>query len=72
MYLGMTPHPQADGWGSHHDYPTVDAYAHSLFDMFRRADSMQFAHIYCQRVEIVGLGRALMDRLVRAAEASKK
>ena len=46
----------------------LDEYARSLFDFFRQCDSEKIYIIYCQRVEEIGLGRAIMDRLRRAAE----
>ena len=46
---------------------SVEAYAHELFDFFRRCDAAGIQTIYCQAVEPTGLGRALMDRLRRAA-----
>ncbi len=47
----------------------VGGYAHAVFDFFRRADAIGVARIDAQRVSDDGLGRALMDRLRRAAEA---
>ena len=48
----------------------VQAYAYALFDFFRQSDRVGASVIYAQRVEDVGLGVAVMDRLRRAAEAS--
>ncbi len=48
----------------------VEDYARSLFDFFRQCDSVGIANIYCQRVDEIGLGRAIMDRVRRAAETS--
>ncbi len=48
----------------------VDEYARSLFDFFRQCDAANIETIGCQRVEAIGLGRAVMDRLRRAAESS--
>ncbi|MEZ5429200.1 MAG: L-threonylcarbamoyladenylate synthase [Pyrinomonadaceae bacterium] len=47
---------------------SVEEYAHSVFDFFRRCDRENIADIYCQTVDETGIGRALMDRLKRAAE----
>lgn len=47
---------------------SVEDYAHSLFDFFRRCDRKGIKTIYCQTVEEKGLGLALMDRLKRAVE----
>lgn len=41
-------------------------YAHALYAFFRRCDDEHIAVIYCQAVEPRGIGRALMDRLIRA------
>lgn len=46
-----------------------NAYAHRLFAFFRECDSDKIDVIYCQEVEETGIGRALMDRLRRSAEA---
>lgn len=47
---------------------SVEDYAHSVFDFFRRCDRQNIKTIYCEKVAETGLGRALMDRLRRAAE----
>ncbi len=47
---------------------TVDEYAHSIFEFFRRCDREKIEIIYCQTIEERGIGLALMDRLRRAAE----
>ncbi len=48
----------------------IEEYARTLFDFFRQCDAANIETIGCQRVEEVGLGRAIMDRLRRAAESS--
>ncbi|HMO52519.1 MAG TPA: L-threonylcarbamoyladenylate synthase [Kiritimatiellia bacterium] len=45
----------------------VQAYARSLFRFFRACEQAGIPEIYCQRVPCAGLGRALMDRLQKAA-----
>ena len=47
---------------------SVEDYAHSVFDFFRQCDRLKIQTIYCETVEETGIGRALMDRLKRAAE----
>jgi L-threonylcarbamoyladenylate synthase len=47
---------------------TVEEYARRLFDSFRAAEARGLMVVYCQRVPRTGLGRAVMDRLHRAAE----
>lgn len=48
---------------------SVEDYAHSVFDFFRRCDREGIKTIYCETVEEKGIGLALMDRLKRAADA---
>ena len=47
---------------------SAEDYAHSFFDFFRQCDRENIKIIYCQTVEEKGIGRALMDRLRRAAK----
>lgn len=49
---------------------SVEEYAHELFDFFRMCDASGIETIYCQSVSESRLGRALMDRLRRASEAT--
>jgi len=46
-------------------------YAQSLFRFFRACEKLGVRHIYCQRVPETHMGRALMDRLRRAAGAEE-
>jgi L-threonylcarbamoyladenylate synthase len=46
---------------------SVEEYARAVFAFFREADAARIKTIYCQTVEESGIGRALMDRLKRAA-----
>lgn len=48
----------------------IKEYSHQLFEFFRECDRAGITMIYCQSVSKPGLGRALMDRLVRAAKSS--
>ena len=48
---------------------SAEEYAHRLFAFFRECDGDGIDIIFCQRVDETGIGRALMDRLRRAAEA---
>ncbi|MGA1193754.1 MAG: L-threonylcarbamoyladenylate synthase [Kiritimatiellia bacterium] len=50
----------------------VPAYARSVFAFFRACEQSGATVIYAQRVEASGLGRALMDRLQRAADDHPK
>lgn len=47
---------------------SVEDYAYSVFDFFRRCDRENIKIIYCETVEERGIGLALMDRLRRASE----
>ena len=65
-YVGIeAPRP---GYALAEVCPSIEAYARALFATFRRADALGLARIDAQRVPDDGLGRALMDRLQRAAE----
>ena len=66
-YIGLAP--PAPGYAAEAVCPDVEAYARRLFSFFRAADAAGLAWIDAQAVPDVGLGRALMDRLRRAAEA---
>jgi L-threonylcarbamoyladenylate synthase len=46
----------------------IDEYAHEIFAFFRECDRRNITTIYCETVAETGFGRALMDRLKRAAE----
>ncbi len=48
---------------------SVTMYARRLFSFFRSCDEHRLRVVYCERVSPEGLGRALMDRLVRAEAA---
>jgi len=47
---------------------SLEDYARSLFEFFRECDRQGIEEIYCEAVSQEGIGAALMDRLVRAAE----
>ena len=47
---------------------SVAEYAHEVFAFFRECDNQNIQIIYCQTIEEVGIGVALMDRLKRAAQ----
>ncbi len=64
-WIGLGAPPR--GYGLTEACTTVDGYARAAFDLFRRADALGLARIDTQAVPDHGLGRALMDRLRRAA-----
>lgn len=47
---------------------SIEEYAHEVFHFFRECDREKIEIIYCQTVSEKKIGRALMDRLKRAAE----
>lgn len=66
-YIGLD-RPDAEGdFACVYVAEDVEAYAHAVFSFFRRCDRAGCSVIYAQRVPSDGLGRALNDRLARAA-----
>jgi L-threonylcarbamoyladenylate synthase len=66
-YIGLAAPADASRFATVRVAPSVDAYAHDLFHFFRTCDREGAAVIYAQLVPDDGLGRALNDRLRRAA-----
>lgn len=67
-YIGLTlPEVDQSMFGALQVCSGVEEYAQRLFAFFRLCEKRGLAHIYCQQVAPVGLGRALMDRISRAA-----
>ena len=66
-YIGLEPPAEPDAFGHVHLCSDVEAYAHALFHFLRTSDASGCTAIYCQTVEPRGIGRALMDRMERAA-----
>lgn len=66
-YIGLEAPAHASAFGRVFAAPSVEAYAHEVFAFFRAADHDKCTVIYAQRVPPAGLGRALNDRLDRAA-----
>jgi len=69
-YIGLDPTDLQPPFSMSKQCQDIDEYARSLFDFFRQCDVANIETIGCQRVEEIGLGRAIMDRLRRAAESS--
>jgi L-threonylcarbamoyladenylate synthase len=69
-YIGLDAPPQREAFGLMCVCPSVEAYAHDLFHVFRASEAAGCTTIYCQTVPDTGLGEALMDRLRRAASAT--
>lgn len=66
-YIGLDAPAPPDAFGAVFVEPDLEAYAHDLFHVFRTCDEKGFEIIYAQTVPPTGLGRALNDRLRRAA-----
>lgn len=66
-YLGLNRPKRAGTWGRVVLCRNLSDYASRLYATLRQFDSEGFTRIVCEPVEPVGLGRALMDRLTRAA-----
>ncbi len=65
-YIGTAQPP--DGFRKVLRCPDLDTYAHNLFRFFRECDRQGIGTICCQRPPSSGIGRALQDRIERAAE----
>ncbi len=66
-YIGLVTPAHADRFARVRRCDTVAQYAHGLFHFFHLCDAAGCTRIYCQQVSEEQLGRALMDRLRRAA-----
>ncbi|MEX2400813.1 MAG: L-threonylcarbamoyladenylate synthase [Rhodothermales bacterium] len=68
-YIGLDAPSNAGTFRIAEIAPSLEAYAHEIFDFMRRCDEIGVEVIYCQRVAPQGLGAAIMDRIRRAADA---
>ena len=66
-YIGLTPPDGASAFGLVCVCRDVSHYAFEIYHFLRTCDRLGVRTIYCQRVDERGIGRALMDRLARAA-----
>lgn len=66
-YVGREPPATPSAFGKCRVVSDVESYARELFHFFRTCDQSGCSVIYAQRVSDAGLGRALNDRLRRAA-----
>jgi L-threonylcarbamoyladenylate synthase len=66
-YVGLDAPSSPADFGAVYVEESVDTYAHDLFHLFRTCDEEGVEVIYAQSVPPEGLGRALNDRLRRAA-----
>jgi L-threonylcarbamoyladenylate synthase len=68
-YIGLERNADLTAFAFSKTLPDTAEYARSLFQFFRESDWRGISTIYCERVQDTGLGRALMDRLERAADS---
>ncbi|MFB6272343.1 MAG: L-threonylcarbamoyladenylate synthase [Salinibacter sp.] len=66
-FIGLEAPPRPHAFGAVYVEENLRAYAHDLFHVFRACDEAGLERIYAQTVPPSGLGRALNDRLRRAA-----
>lgn len=66
-YIGLDSPGHPASFRKVHPVPDVEAYARDLFHFFRECDRLGCSVIFAQSVPAEGLGRALNDRLERAA-----
>ena len=66
-YIGLHIPPGVNGF--RYIAPSIEAYAHSMFEFFRECDRRGMRRILCEPVPAEGIGSALMDRIERAARS---
>ena len=66
-YIGLNAPPQ--GYERSLILPDTEAYATALFRFFRECEQAGLDEVHCERIEALGIGRALVDRIDRAAAA---
>lgn len=66
-YIGVDEPLVPEQFGAVYIENDVNSYAHDLFHVFRECDRAGYEVIYAQTVSSEGIGRALNDRLRRAA-----
>jgi len=64
-YIGQSEPPQ--GVSLFKLCESLEEYGRELFSFFRHCDAEGIRHIYCEQPPVQGLGRAIRDRLERAA-----
>lgn len=67
-YIGLDPPSQPEAFRAVYVEDNLEAYAHDLFRVFRACEEKGCDVIYAQTVSSTGIGRALNDRLRRAAQ----
>ena len=66
-FIGLEAVPKPTAFGAVRICADAEDYARALFRFFRRCDRLGISDIYCQTTDPTGIGRALMDRLIRAS-----
>jgi len=69
-YIGLSVPPSISAFKEYLIAKDLGDYVHQLFEFFRTCDRSGIGYIYCEQVESIGLGRALMDRLEKAATST--
>lgn len=67
-FIGINLPPSTENYALVRRCRDADEYAHELFEFFRACDAARIETIYCELVAPEGIGRALDDRIRRAAE----
>ncbi len=70
-YIGLSTPVNASKFMKHLICKNLEEYCHNLFEFFRDCDRSGVTRIYCEEMEPVGIGHALMDRLERASKSTK-
>ena len=68
FYLGINYPAQLSRFAEIRVCSNLDEYGAALFDFFRRADLRKAQMVLCESVCEIGIGVALMDRLMRASQ----
>ena len=71
-YIGLAPLEHEDQFTLARACASEEEYGRSLFAFFRQCEAHGVTHIFCQKVRMQGIGRAIMDRIQRASNASLK
>jgi len=66
-YIGIHTPMHVRAYGSVLLCGDMADYARKVFSFFRQCDKKHIATIYCEEVSEEGIGRAVMDRILRAA-----
>ena len=70
-YIGLSGPDEEDDFGLVRICADEADYAYELFDFLRECDREKMNVIYCEAPDPTGIGRALLDRLMRASERGR-